>query len=62
MPYRQDEIVYLRGLAARLRSIAIGEQPRAAKHLLDMADEAEQRATQLETSLKYQPPSIRPAS
>jgi hypothetical protein len=54
MPYRRDEIAYLRGLAARLRSIAIGEQPRAAKHLLDMAGEAEQRAAQLETSLKFE--------
>lgn len=54
MPFRQDEIVYLRGLAARLRSIAIGEQPRSAMHLLDMADEAEQRATQLESSLRQE--------
>jgi hypothetical protein len=52
VPYRPDHIRYLRGLAARLRSIALSEPVRAQKQLHDMADEAERRAAELEDSLE----------
>ena len=52
MPHRPDQIRYLRGLAARLRSIALSEKTRVSAELLEMANEAEQRANDLESSLK----------
>jgi len=52
MPYRPDHIRYLRGLAARLRSIALSEARRVQRQLHDMADEAERRAAELEASLR----------
>jgi hypothetical protein len=55
MPYRPDHIRYLRGLAARLRSIALSEAQRVQKQLYDMADEAERRAAELEASLDKDP-------
>jgi hypothetical protein len=49
MTDRPEDIHYLRGLAARLRSLALTE-PRVADQLQKMADEAEERAKQLEVA------------
>ena len=46
MPERSEDIQYLRGLAARLRSLAMTE-PSVASQLEKMADEAEARAEAL---------------
>jgi hypothetical protein len=46
MAERSEDIQYLRGLAARLRSLAMTE-PRVADQLQKMADEAEARADAL---------------
>lgn len=42
-----EDVHYLRGLAARLRSLAMTE-PRIAEQLLQMAKEAEDRARLIE--------------
>jgi hypothetical protein len=49
MADRPEDIQYLRGLAARLRSIAMTES-RIADQLQRMADEAEERAAAIEAS------------
>ena len=50
MAERAEDAPYLRGLAARLRSLALTE-PRVADQLYQMAVEAEERAKQIETAL-----------
>lgn len=47
MAERDDDVHYLRGLAARLRSLAMTE-PHIADQLQQIADEAEGRADALE--------------
>ena len=48
MDERPEDVRYLRGLAARLRSLAMTE-PHIADQLMQIADEAERRARAIET-------------
>jgi hypothetical protein len=50
MADRPEDIPYLRGIAARLRSLAVGES-RVADQLEQLAAETEERATQIEKAL-----------
>jgi hypothetical protein len=51
MADRPEDVHYLRGLAARLRSLAMTE-PRIAEQLQRLADEAEERASAIEANRK----------
>ncbi|HVA12984.1 MAG TPA: hypothetical protein VNF99_07030 [Stellaceae bacterium] len=57
MAERPEDVNYLRGLAARLRSLALTE-PRVADQLQKMADEAEERASAIEATLTQQQPKM----
>jgi hypothetical protein len=50
MPDRPEDIDYLRGLAARLRALAVME-PNIADQLRQMADETDNRADGMESRL-----------
>ncbi len=56
MSDRPEDIHYLRGLAARLRSLAMTE-PTIADQLRQMADEADDRADAMESRLHARRPS-----
>jgi hypothetical protein len=51
MAEKPEDVHYLRGLAARLRSLALTE-PRIGDQLQQMADEAESRAEAIEARRK----------
>jgi hypothetical protein len=55
MSDRPEEILYLRGLAARLRSLAMTE-PNIADELRQMANEADDRADAMESRLRPRGP------
>ncbi|HXE29053.1 MAG TPA: hypothetical protein VN656_11095 [Stellaceae bacterium] len=56
MPDRPEDIHYLRGLAARLRSLAMTE-PNIADRLRQIADEADDRADAMASRLRPRGPS-----
>ena len=56
MSDRPEDIHYLRGLAARLRSLAMTE-PNIADQLRQMADEADDRADGIESRQRPRRPS-----